>query len=288
VVERVNRGRAAYHATQAPRPLPPTQLRGLRAAAAAGACAAPAVFGLLLPAAILAHLALARAPAGAVAQAATLAGNSFFVAGVTAVVGVGIAGLMAYAGRLSRHRLVVGANRVAGLGYAIPGPVIAVGVLAPLGYLDNRIAGWTEHLFGIDAGLFVTGTLLALVYAYLVRLLAVALQTTDAGLARITPSMDDAARSLGTGPAEAFVRVHLPLLAPSLLTAALLVFVDVLKELPITLALRPFNFDTLAVTAYQLAKDERLAEAAVPALVIVAVALLPVVIISRRLVSRAR
>ena len=287
VVERVNRGRAAYHGAETKRPLPPGQLHGARAVAAAVACAAPTVFGFVLPAAILLHLAFARAPAEALRHAAALAGNSFFVAGVTALVGVAVAAVMAYAARLSRHRLVGSANRIAGLGYAIPGPVIAVGVLAPLGRVDNWLAGWIENTLGVTPGLLLTGTLIALVYAYLVRLLAVALQTTDAGLARITPSMDDAARSLGAGPGVTLARVHLPLLAPSLLTAALLVFVDVLKELPITLALRPFNFDTLAVTAHQLAKDERLAEAAVPALVIVAVALLPLVIISRRLVSRS-
>jgi iron(III) transport system permease protein len=126
------------------------------------------------------------------------------------------------------------------------------------------------------------------VYAYLVRLLAVALQTTEAGLAKITPSMEHAARSLGASPAGALARVHVPLLAGSLATAALLVFVDVLKELPATFALRPFNFDTLAIEAYNLAKDERLAEAAVPSLIIVAVGLLPVIYVSRRYFQATR
>ena len=176
-----------------------------------------------------------------------------------------------------------GANRVAGLGYAVPGAVIAVGVLVPLGRLDNALAGWLEQAFGVRFGLLLTGTIAALVYAYLVRLLAVALQTTDAGLAKITPSMDDAARSLGASPAQTLARVHVPLLAPSLATAALLVFVDVLKELPATIALRPFNFDTLAIEAYNLAKDERLAEAALPSLAIVAAGLLPVIYVSQAL-----
>src|SRR5688572_745197 len=144
------------------------------------------------------------------------------------------------------------------------------------------LAGWLESAFGIQTGLLLTGTIAALVYAYLVRLLAVSLQTTHAGLAKITPSMDDAARSLGATPAAALARVHAPLLAPSLATAALLVFVDVMKELPATFALRPFDFDTLAVEAYHLAMDERLAEAAVPSLVIVAVGLAPLLALSRR------
>ena len=189
--------------------------------------------------------------------------------------------LMAYAARLSRSRLVAAANRAAGLGYAIPGAVIAVGVLVPLGRLDNLLAGWLEQAWGIKVGLLLTGSIVALVYAYVVRLLAVALQTTEAGLAKITPSMDDAARSLGTSPAGALARVHVPLLASSLAAAALLVFVDVLKELPATFALRPFNFDTLAVQAFNFASDERLAEASAAGLTIVAAGLLPILLLSR-------
>ena len=166
--------------------------------------------------------------------------------------------------------------------------MIAVGVLVPLGRFDNALAGWVEQAFGVTTGLLLTGSVAALVYAYLVRLLAVALQTTDAGLAKITPSMDAAARSLGATPAGVLGRVHVPLLAPSLAAAALLVFVDVLKELPATFALRPFNFDTLAIEAYNLAKDERLAEAAVPALVIVAVGLLPVLYVTKRYFQATR
>lgn len=286
LLERANRGRAAYHGAEPKKPAPPVRLRGAAAALASAACAAPTVFGFVLPAGILARLALTGGEAQWSARVAELVGNSFFIAGLTALAGVALATSMVYGARLSKNRAVAGANRIAALGYAVPGPVIAVGVLAPLGRFDNWLAGWLEAAFGISPGLLLTGTLVALVYAYLVRLLAVALQTMDAGLMRITPSMDDAARSLGAGPGATLARVHVPLLAPSLLTAALLVFVDVLKELPMTLALRPFDFDTLAVTAHQLAKDERLAEAAVPALVIVAVALLPLIAISRRLVAR--
>ncbi|HJS37725.1 MAG TPA: iron ABC transporter permease, partial [Burkholderiales bacterium] len=212
----------------------------------------------------------------------TLLGNSFILAGLAALAGVLIATAMAYASRLSRAPLVSFANRAAALGYAIPGAVIAVGILVPLGRLDNWIAGGLESAFGIKAGLLLTGSIVALIYAYLVRFLAVALQTMESGLARVTPRMDDAARSLGATPAQALARVHAPLLAPSLATAALLVFVDVMKELPATFALRPFDFDTLAVEAYHLAADERLAEAAVPSLVIVAVGLVPLVILARR------
>jgi iron(III) transport system permease protein len=199
-----------------------------------------------------------------------------------------LATIMAYAARLTGSRLVAAGNRLASLGYAIPGAVIAVGVLVPLGKLDNALAAWIEQAFGVSPGLLLTGSVAALIYAYLVRLLAVALQSTEAGLAKITPSMEDAARSLGSTPMTTLLRVHVPLLAPTLATAALLVFVDVLKELPATFALRPFNFDTLAIEAYNLAKDERLAEAALPSLVIVAVGLVPVLFVSKRYFQATR
>jgi iron(III) transport system permease protein len=201
---------------------------------------------------------------------------------------VALALALTYALRLSGNPLVAGANRAASLGYAVPGAVIAVGVLVPLGKLDNALADWLQATFGVNTGLLLTGTVAALVYAYLVRLLAVSVQTVEAGLSKVTPAMDDAARSLGLTPARSLARIHVPLLAPSLATAALLVFVDVLKELPATFALRPFNFDTLAIEAYNLAKDERLAEAAAPSLVIVAVGLLPVLLVTRRYFQATR
>jgi iron(III) transport system permease protein len=287
-LERASRGRAAYYSVAPRKPAPPHRLSGGAGALALLACAAPVLFGFVLPASLLVALAWEERGAYLGTRFVALVANSFTLAGLTAVVAVALATLMAYAARLTRNRLVIVANRVAGLGYAIPGAVIAVGVLVPLGRLDNLLAGWLEQWLDAKVGLLLTGTVVALVYAYLVRLLAVALQTTEAGLAKITPSMEDAARSLGTGALGALARVHLPLLAPSVATASLLVFVDVLKELPATFALRPFNFDTLAIEAYNLAKDERLAEAAVPALVIVAVGLAPVLYVTRRYFQAAR
>jgi iron(III) transport system permease protein len=170
---------------------------------------------------------------------------------------------------------------VAGSGYAVPGAVMAVAILVPLAALDNTVSSWAEEWFGARTGLLLTGSIAALVYACAVRFLALALSNVDAGLSRITPAMDSAARSLGCGPGALLARVHAPLLARSLLVAGLLVFVDTLKELPATLVLRPFNFDTLATQAHNLAKDERLAAAAVPSLTLVVVGLLPVLIVSR-------
>jgi iron(III) transport system permease protein len=287
-LERASRGRAAFHATSLRKPAEPQKLQGAQALVALAACAAPVALGFALPAALLGAMAWEERGALLGARLASLVGNSFALAGLTALVTVALALLMAYAARLSRSRLVAAANRAAGLGYAIPGAVIAVGVLVPLGRFDNLLAGWLEQAWGIKVGLLLTGSIVALVYAYVVRLLAVALQTTEAGLAKITPSMEDAARSLGASPAGALARVHVPLLASSLAAAALLVFVDVLKELPATFALRPFNLDTLAIEAYNLAKDERLAEAAAPSLVIVAVGLAAVLFVTRRYFQATR
>ena len=287
-LERASRGRAAYHGGDARKPSPPHRLRGGAALLALCACAAPVVFGFLLPALLLGQLAWEERAGHLGVRLAALSANSFSLAGITALAAVALATVMAYAARLARSPLASAANRLAGLGYAVPGAIIAVGVLVPLARLDHLLAQAIEDASGVRTGLLLTGSVAALVYAYLVRLLAVALQTADAGLAKVTPSMEDAARSLGASPLGALARVHAPLLAPSLATAALLVFVDVLKELPATFALRPFNFDTLAIEAYNLAKDERLAEAAAPALVIVAVGLLPVLIVSKRYFQATR
>jgi iron(III) transport system permease protein len=287
-LERANRSRAAYHAVSARKPAPPVPLAGRAAAAALAACAAPVLFGFVLPAAILGLLAWEQRELYSGARLLALVGTSFSLAGLAALLAVVLALVMAYAARLTRSGVVRAANRIVALGYAVPGAVIAVGLLVPLGQLDNALADWLERAFGIKTGLLITGSVAALIYAYLVRLLAVALQTTDAGLARITPSMEDAARSLGANPARMLARVHVPLLVPTLAAAGLLVFVDVLKELPATFALRPFNFDTLAIEAYNLAKDERLAEAAVPSLVIVLVGLVPLFYVTRRYFQATR
>jgi iron(III) transport system permease protein len=188
--------------------------------------------------------------------------------------------LLAYGARLSPTGLTRGAARVAALGYAVPGSVIAVGILLPLAAFDNALDGVMRQTFGLSTGLLLTGTIAALVYGYLVRFLAISYNTIESSLGKVSPHMDDAARSLGRGPGGTLLHVHAPIIRGGALTAALLVFVDVLKELPATLILRPFNFDTLAVRVYQLASDERLADASTAALTIVAVGILPVVLLS--------
>ncbi len=288
MVERISRGRARYNDTTGRnRPQAGARLTGFPAVLATLACLLPLLLGFVLPAVLLLRMALSEGDAQFGARFLTLARNSFVLAGATACIGVLLALLMAYGARLSKGALAASLNRLVGLGYAVPGAVIAVGVLIPVTRLDNWLAGLWTHWFGHNPGLLLTGGIAALIYAYLVRFLAVALHTVESSLAKITPSMDDAARSLGLGQGATLRRVHAPLLRGSLLTAGLLVFVDVMKELPATLVMRPFNFDTLATQAYTLASDERLAEASTASLAIVAVGLLPLIALSRQ-ISRAR
>lgn len=287
-MERISRGRARYHNTTGRnRPMAGARLKGLAASLAVLACLLPLLLGFLLPAGLLLKMALTEGDAQFGERFLTLSRNSFVLAGVTAAIGVLLALLLAYGARLSRTTLAGGLNRLVGLGYAVPGAVIAVGVLIPVTRLDNWLAGQWLAWFGHNPGLLLTGGIAALIYAYLVRFLAVALHTVESSLSKITPSMDDAACSLGLGQGETLHRVHAPMLRSSLLTAGLLVFVDVMKELPATLVMRPFNFDTLATQAYTLASDERLAEASTAALAIVVVGLLPLIALSRQ-VSAAR
>jgi len=288
-VERISRGRARYHDTTGRnRPLAGMKLHGARAMLALVACFLPLFLGFLLPAGLLLRMALTEGDAQFGQRFLVLSSNSFVLAATTASVAVLLSLLLAYGARLAKGGLPAGLNRLVGLGYAVPGAVIAVGVLIPVTRLDQWLAIQWEGWFGNNPGLLMTGGIAALVYAYLVRFLAVALHAVESGLGKITVSMDDAARSLGLGQGESLRRVHAPLLRSSLLTAGLLVFVDVMKELPATLVMRPFNFDTLATQAYTLASDERLAEASTASLAIVAVGILPLILLSRQIAASRR
>lgn len=204
--------------------------------------------------------------------------NSVRLSGITAGLAVTIALVVAFSVRRDRGWLTRWVAQVVGLGYAVPGAVIVVGLLLPVGWLQSAWPQW-------GVGGWLTATSVGVVWAYLVRFGAVALQTVQSGYARIPVSLDDSARMLGTGEMGLLTRIHWPLLGRSTAAAALLVWVDVMKELPATLVLRPFNSDTLAVVAYQLARDERLGEAALPSLALVVVGLVPVVWLSRTLRS---
>ncbi|MTW20819.1 ABC transporter permease [Allochromatium palmeri] len=288
LIERGSRRRARYHHSgQRHQPIRRYPLRGWAAFGALLVCLLPLLLGFLVPAGQLAVWSWSRAATGFDARFLSLTLNSLGLAGAAALLALVVALILAYAQRLVPTPLVRSSARLAGMGYAVPGAVIAIGVMLPLAWLDNALDGWMRSTFGLSTGLLFSGTLFALLFAYLARFLSVALQTVESGLTRIRPAMDEAARSLGQRPAQVLWRVHVPLLRGSLLTALLLVFVDVIKELPATLALRPFNFDTLAVRAYELASDERLADAGPAALTIVLAGLVPVVLLSRS-IARSR
>jgi iron(III) transport system permease protein len=283
-LERAGRGGQRFHATTLRRGMSTrVPLTGGRAALAVAACALPLAGGFLLPATLLWRMAWTEGDAQFGLHFVRLAGNSMLLSGLTALLAVALALLIGYAARVHRGPVMRWSHRLAGLGYALPGSVIAVGVLIPVTRLDHALGALLHQLFDVKVGLLVTGSIAALVYACVVRYLTAAMQSVDAGLARITPSMDQAARMLGHTPWQTLRRVHLPLLRGPLLTAGLLVFIDVMKELPATLVMRPFNFDTLATQAYTLASDERLAEASTAALAIVVVGLLPMVVICRQI-----
>jgi len=264
-----------------------TRLTGPRAAGAILVCSVPLCGGFLVPAGVLLHMAITSGDAQFGERFIELSRNSFVLAATAAILAVAIAVLLAYAARTARGGLTRHVNRLVGLGYALSGTVIAVGVLLPVTRVDIWLASAIMDMTGRNPGLLLTGGIAALVYAYLVRFLAVSLHTVEANLGKITMSMDDAARSLGHGAATTLWRVHLPMLRGSLLTAGLLVFVEVMKELPATLVMRPFNFDTLATQAYTLASDERLTEASTAALAIVAVGVLPLIFLTRE-IARSR
>lgn len=288
VIEQHARRSARFdHATNRYRHLPDYRLTGLAAIGAGVLCWLPVVLGFAVPTLALIRLAVAAGGGRLDAGYFQPAANSFLLAGLAAGLAVALSLTLAYGRRLHPSPLMRAAVRIAGLGYAVPGSVIAVGILIPFTAFDQSLDAVMRRSFGVSTGLLVTGTVAALLYAYLVRFLAVSLQTVEASLGKVRPSLDQAARVLGAGPGGTLVRVHLPLLRGGLLTAILLVFVDVLKELPATLIMRPFDFDTLAVRTYSLAADERLAEAAMPALTIVAVGLLPVILLSRA-IARSR
>jgi len=210
----------------------------------------------------------------------TLAWHSLSLAGSAAILTLLLALLLAYGQRLQNTRIIYFAVRIASMGYAIPATVIAIGIMLPLAWIDNTLDQWLRDQFNISSGLLLSGSLFALMFAYMVRFLAVSVGTVEAALGKIKHSMDDAARSLGLNPRQVLMVIHMPLMRRSLLTAVLLVFVDVLKELPATLILRPFNFNTLAVRAYELASDERLADASTAALSIVIAGIIPVILLS--------
>lgn len=259
----------------------PMMLTGGKGILALVVCFIPVLFGFLIP---VSNLVFYSFTGGDQLLGRSFSGfmvNTVTVAVVAAVLATSLALLLAYTQRLSQNPATKAIIRISTLGYALPGLLLAIGLLGPITNYDIAITRFMENAFGWNGGLVLSGTVVLLVYAYIIRFLTVAFNTVNGGLQGVSPTMDAAARSLGATPADVVRRVHLPILKPSLAAALLLVFVDVVRELPATLILRPFNFETLATRVYRLASDERLAEASTAALAIVVIGLLPVLLLDR-------
>jgi iron(III) transport system permease protein len=281
-IERRARGGArTHHTTGRYRAIPFQDLQGWTGYAAAAAASLPFILGFVVPVAVILPNAASHT-AGAVSGGfLAAAANSLLLSGIAAAAAVAIALTLGYARRVAANGFVRPAVRLAGLGYAVPGTVLAIGLLYPLAAFDNRVDAVLRESFGISSGLLLSGSLFAIALAYVIRFLAVALGQIEAGLDRVSPNLDAAARTLGESALSTLWRVHLPLLLAPLGAAALLVFVDSMKELPATLLLRPFNFETLATHVYGLASIEQLEQAGLSALTIVLAGLVPVLLLHK-------
>jgi iron(III) transport system permease protein len=280
--ERAARGHGQYHHTTGRyRSIPFSDLEGWRGYAAAGFCAVPVLAGFVAPFGILLVQATAHVSDALLAGFWSAVRNSIAVSVVAALVTVALGLGLAYARRVAPNVFVRIAVRGAGLGYALPGTVLALGLLIPLADLDNAVDAWMRNWIGVPVGLLLSGSLFVVVLAYVIRFLAVSLSALEAGFERLSPNLDAAARTLGETALSALWRVHIPLLIPALGAAALLVFVDAMKELPATLLLRPFNFETLATHVYAYAGLEMFENATLGALTIVVIGLVPVLLLHR-------
>jgi iron(III) transport system permease protein len=250
-------------------------------------CATPVILGFLIPALTLGQYAWEYFDESWNSSFIRNTLNSLFLSATAALTTLIIGVTLAYSRRLHDTHGMRVMMRLSSLGYAMPGAVLAVGVIIPLAGFDNWVDGILRSTLGISSGLLLSGSAFALIFAYTVRFLAVSAGSVESALQKITPSMDMASRSLGHTPGKTLMHVHLPMLRGTLLTAALVVFVDVMKELPATLILRPFNFETLATYVYQFASDEQLARSALPALVIVLAGIVPIILMSRS-IARTR
>jgi len=257
------------------------KLSGWKAWASTIFCSIPVLFGFLIPVAILVEMMITHFDVAVDARFIQFSLNTILVAAIAGFAALLVALIMAYGTRLKPTLLTRSATKIGSMGYAIPGSVIAVGILIPFGWADNTIDSWMRENIGISTGLILSGSIFALIFAYVVRFLAVAFNTVEASLGNITPNMDEAAQGMGFSFGKILRKIHIPMMSGSLFAAIMLVVVDVIKELPATLIVRPFNFDTLAVQVYRLASDERLAESSGAALAIVLVGLIPVIILSR-------
>ena len=283
LLERSLRGRARFYQTEGRvRPATPKRLTGWKAWTASGVAGLTVGVAFLVPVAqLILWTVTSFGGSDYDHRYPTYMLNTLTLGAITAAVAVAAAVVVGYGLRLSRSRFVAAFGRIASMGYALPGSVIAVGVLVPLAFVDHSLDALLLAFWGTGSGLVLTGSMVGLVFAYLVRFLAVSCQTVEASLVKITPNMDMAGRSLGVSQGGVLWRIHLPLIRGGLCTAAILVFVDVIKEMPATLLLRPFGYETLALRVWELTSESLWQAAALPALTIVAVGILPVLILAR-------
>lgn len=261
--------------------IPIEKLKGKKALLATLLASTPVLFGFLIPFIILSEFAIRYFEQSWTTRFIGYAWNSFSLSLGAAVITLTIGCILAYTKRLNKTPSARALTRISSLGYAVPGAVLAIGVIIPLATFDNWFDGIMENTFGVSTGLLLSGSIVAILFAYTVRFLAVAAGAIESSLEKVTPSMDMASRSLGKGSLETLLRVHLPMIRAGALTGALVVFVDCMKELPATLILRPFNYETLATHVYQYASDELLEQCALSALVIVIVGIIPVILLNR-------
>ena len=259
------------------------KLSGLRGWGATLICTLPVLIGFVVPVAVLSGFALRRLDDFAEPRLMKALGHSITVSSAAALLTVLLAFVLSYAARTDRSRLTLGASRLASLGYGIPGTVLGIGVLIPLAGFDNALDGMLRQTFGISSGLLLTGTGFAIVYAATVRFLTMAEGTIDSGFQKLSPHLDMAARTLGRNGLQTLTQVLLPNMRPAVLTAALLVFIETLKELSATILLRPFNFNTLATLVYEDASRSKVQDASVAAIIIILAGLIPVILVSRSL-----
>ena len=281
-LERAGRRRMRYHnPSRAQRPVTPIPLRGPAGWAATAACTLPVLAGFALPVGVMLSHALAAPEAWLAPGLGRALVNTVAVGGAAALVTVLAALVLVYGVRLSARRLPRLLLPVTLIGYAAPGAVLGLGLLIPLAAFDNALADAVLAVSGFDPGLILTGSAAAIGYAYAVRFFAIAQGAVDSALGRVTPSLEMAARSLGRGPRATLLSVHLPLIRASTGTALLLVFVDCVKELPATLLLRPFGYETLATRVYAKASLEDIVGASPPALMVAMVGLAAVLVMAR-------
>ena len=281
-VERYSRRKQKqYHPRNSGDPIPTTKLTGGAAYAATFAAFLPVLLGFIIPLSILSSFAWDNFERSWDEKFISYALNSFSLAATAAFITLTLGVILTYTKRLSPSGKTNALVNISSLGYAIPGAVLAIGVIIPFAAFDNLVDSWMREYFNISTGLILSGTSFAIIFAYSVRFLAVASGSVESSLSKVTPNMDMASRSLGHTQLQTLLQIHLPIIKKSALTGMLVVFVDCLKELPATLILRPFNFETLATQVYQFASDELIEQSALSALVIVIVGIIPIILLDK-------